>query len=633
MLAVIFFHAHVPGFAGGYVGVDVFFVISGYLITQVLMAPSGPGLGEQLRTFYVRRCRRILPALIVMLLGSTLVALWVFLPGELTRFGRYVAYALVLIANVAVWRDGGYFDVNSAYSPLLHLWSIAVEEQFYLVFPLIFLLSGKAGSNRRFALFAVAALASLALCVWGSYYKPGANFFLAPTRAWELLLGSLAALGLGRSLSVHPARGAFAVAALVALLGCVAFYDNGTRYPGLYALVPCVSTAILLATASQSHTHVSGWLSARPLVFTGLISYSLYLWHLPLLAFAAYYNIHPLTPGHLAILLPALYVLSVASWRYVEAPIRGRTLLKADSRFLVAAGSAAAIVASLGVLLWQTQGLSERSSEAERRLLGNSDRLRQDTRNCVRPLSAVAAGELCRYGPDAGVKADVLVWGDSHAMVLIPAYERIAAARNVDVRMAVLYSCRPLLDAASKTEQPQRRKLCQDFNRAVVSAIDAINPALVILNAYWLHPDLDIVPTGAETEGSSPPFEAALEHTLKAIGLGRRKVCIVGDVPELDYRMPYAYAVALRRGIDPSFVALPSADAKLQLRDVTRDFTDLEQRLSVKLVQPADVLCAGPTCSILTADGDSLYGDDNHLSINGARFVARSLDACFDGIG
>lgn len=634
VLAVILFHAKVPGFRGGYVGVDVFFVISGYLITQLLMAPSERSLSGQLGDFYVRRCRRILPALIVMLLASTCIAYWLFLPGDLMHFGKLLSFIAVFIGNFAVWLDGGYFDLRTPFNPLLHLWSIGVEEQFYLLFPLIFLASSRAlkGGVRVRVLVAGAGLASLALCVWASYHKPAANFFLVPTRAWELALGSLVALGVGRSLSALPARDALAGAALLAILGCVLWYDDGLRYPGLYALVPCLGAAILLAAGGSSATRVGRWMSAKPLVFTGLISYSLYLWHVPVLAFAGYYYIRPLEPWHIAALLSSIYLLSAASWRFVEEPVRGRALLAADFRFLTAAGGMTLVIAVLGLVTWRAEGLHGRLDAADRQSIGDSDHLRRAAMDCVRPLSAIAAGSLCSVGPSAGAAADVVVWGDSHAIVLLPAYERIATARNLRVHAAVHASCRPLLDAASKNDKQARRESCSDFNRAAVRAIEAIDPALVILNAYWTYPDLDLAGTAGGEPAPGSPFQLAFERTLRAIGAERRKVCVVGGVPTLEYVMPYAFSMARRRGIDPAFIALRSSEAERQLSELNRQFAELKRRHEFTLVQPSDVLCSGPTCALFDADGSSIYRDDNHLSVAGAYFVESSLEACFDGL-
>jgi peptidoglycan/LPS O-acetylase OafA/YrhL len=634
VLAVILFHSAVPGFSGGYVGVDVFFVISGYLITQVLMVSPERSLGGRLREFYVRRCRRILPALLVMLVATVAVACWLFLPGDLPHFGAVLGATSVFAGNVVAWQSGGYFEMHDPFNPLAHLWSLAVEEQFYIVFPLFFLASGKARSGRQLTLIASCALASFALCVWASYTHPRANFFLAPTRGWELLLGSLVALGLGRSLSTHPLRGVVSGAALLALLGCVIGYNGSLPYPGLYALVPCGSAALLLAAGAGARgPRVGRWLGTPALVFVGLISYSLYLWHLPILAFAAYYNILPLEPRHIVALLASIFVLATISWRYVEAPLRGRTVLASDARFLATAGAATLGVAALGVFFWQSGDRVGRLDAADAKLIGTTvERLRSDAVACARrTLRDVASGSLCTFGPVSGARADVLVWGDSHAIALLPAYEQIATARNVRLHAAVHSACRPLLPAPI-TNGKSARSDCGDFNAAVVDAIDKIEPALVILNAFWMYPDGVIDAAGdVGAKGDAHAFEAALDTTLRAIG-ARRKVCVLGDVPELKYRMPYAYVIARRRGIDPGVITLPSGDADRQLGRVNAYFEELRQRRAFVFVDLKKALCTGSTCALLNADGQSLYRDDNHLSVAGAELLRPSVESCFDGI-
>jgi hypothetical protein len=411
-------------------------------------------------------------------------------------------------------------------------------------------------------------------------------------------------------------------------------YDGNTRFPGLYAAVPCASTALLLATAGSSSSRVGRWLSAGPLVFTGLISYSLYLWHLPVLAFAGYYLIRPLEPWHLAVLLPSIYALSAASWRYVEMPIRRRKVLGADSRFLPAAGGATLALVLLGAILYRSDGLPARLDEAEVQLIGAPNRLQLDAARCItEQLSVIRAGSLCRYGPTTGAAAKVLVWGDSHAIALMPAYEHIAQARGVSVHMAVRSACRPLLDSASETEMPAHRRACGDFNHAVIGAIDELDPDLVILNAFWTIPDLSMVATaGAELADDRPSFEQAVERTLRATGDGR-KVCVVGGVPTLRYVMPYAYIMARKRGIDPDFIALRSSDAAVQHRDLDRYFTNLSERHGFTFVDPKATLCAGATCELVTPDGRAVYRDNNHLSVVGADLMIPALDACFDGMG
>jgi peptidoglycan/LPS O-acetylase OafA/YrhL len=629
VLAVILFHAAVPGFSGGYAGVDVFFVISGYLITQVLMASPERSLNARLRAFYLRRCRRILPALLVMLLATVPLACWLFLPTELERFGLLLGGASVFGANVVSWQSDGYFETRP-FDPLTHLWSLAVEEQFYIVFPLLFAISGEV---RRRTLLASCALASFGLCVWASYTHPVANFFLAPTRAWELLLGSLVALGLGRSLGTHPFRGAVSGAALLALFCCVIAYDRGLRYPGLYALVPCASAAVLLAAgAGERVSRVGRWLGNPVLVFVGLISYSLYLWHLPILAFAKYYNILPLEPGHLVVLLATTVALAAATWRYVEVPVRRRSVLASDARFLAAAFATTLAIGAVGAFLWQSRGLPGRADAADAKLIGTTvERLRSNAAACARRApSEVANASLCAFGPVSGAKADVLVWGDSHAVALLPAYEQIAAARNVRIHAAVRSGCPPLLPSANR--KPVQAG-CSNFNAAVVDALDKIDPALVILNAFWRYPDGAVQrPNDVASEVDAERFDAAFDATLQAIGT-RRKICVIGDVPKLNYRMPDAYSMARRRGIDPEFIALRSEQADRQLGPVSNYFEQLERRRVLSFVNLEKALCTGATCALLGVDGRSLYLDDNHLSAAGAEFLRPAVESCLDAIG
>jgi hypothetical protein len=258
--------------------------------------------------------------------------------------------------------------------------------------------------------------------------------------------------------------------------------------------------------------------------------------------------------------------------------------------------------------------------------------LRSDAVACAaRTLSDVASGSLCAFGPVSGARGDVLVWGDSHAIALLPIYEQIAMARNVRVHAAVRSACRPLLPtpvANRKALQPA----CSDFSTAAVGAIDKIDPALVILNAFWSYPDRAIdAARDIGDEGDAQGFEAALDATLQAIG-ARRKVCVLGDVPHLKYRMPYAYAMATKRGIDPGFIALPSEEADQQLSRANAYFEKLRQRRGLVFVDLKNALCTGSTCALLSPDGRSLYRDDNHLSVAGAESVRRPVESCFDAI-
>jgi peptidoglycan/LPS O-acetylase OafA/YrhL len=299
VIAVILFHGGIPGFAGGYVGVDIIFVISGYLITQLLEVSREESARRTLSAFYVRRMRRILPALLATCLVTAIVAVALFTPDQLVSVGKYLAATPVLLSNVATWAErSGYLAPDIRQLPLTHLWSISVEEQFYLLYPLLLIAITRYGLPYRRLTLVVLAAFSLALCVWASHYRPAANYVLAPTRAWELLLGAVLAIGGTPRIGQWIANEALAIASLLGMAFVVHLYTEETLYPGTAAMLPCLSTAALIATGSGSRPAlVNRLLSWPPLVFIGLISYSLYLWHQPLLTFVSYYRIAPLTPG------------------------------------------------------------------------------------------------------------------------------------------------------------------------------------------------------------------------------------------------------------------------------------------------------------------------------------------------
>ncbi|MGB0440801.1 MAG: acyltransferase family protein, partial [Paracoccaceae bacterium] len=318
VLPVLLFHAGISLFGGGFVGVDVFFVISGYLITTIIISEI-EGDRFSLIQFYERRARRILPALCFVMLCCVPFAWAWMLPGQMQAFSHSLIAVSLFVSNVLFWRESGYFAAEAEEKPLLHTWSLAVEEQYYVIFPIMLIVAWGLGRNRVFWMIVVLSAISLALSEWGWRHKEVANFYLAPTRAWELFAGSLAAFirprNLGRANTVLATIGMAMI--VVAIFG----YDGSVPFPSLYTLVPVVGTVLVLLFATQG-TWVAGLLSTRAFVGVGLISYSTYLWHQPLFAFARI-RLHD-EPG-MALML-GLCVLSLGlaylSWRFIEAPFR-----------------------------------------------------------------------------------------------------------------------------------------------------------------------------------------------------------------------------------------------------------------------------------------------------------------------
>lgn len=623
VLGVVLFHAAAPGFSGGYVGVDVFFVISGYVITRVLAGSAASPTASWLTAFYVRRCRRILPALLVTASVTALAAAVLLLPWDLLEFGKLLAASTAFLGNVAVWKEGDYF--NTAYSlPLTHFWSLAVEEQFYLAYPLVLLLLTRHLPRHRLLALTVLTAGSFALCVWGSYEKPRSNFFLAPGRAWELLLGALVALGERNWSLPRIARESLAAAALVALVLACWLYGPGLRYPGIATLVPCGATAVLIATHGAPATVVGKLLRQPPLVLIGLVSYSLYLWHLPVLIFTSYYAIPDGTGVSPAIALAAVSTLAVISWRLIEKPIRDKAFLTSDRTFLLAAGTLNAALLALGLAFWASKGLPERFDEADvpRGVIHKVPEC-QDL-----PLSKVASASLCSYGPQTEGAPRALVWGDSHAMALLPAYQQLAGSYGVRVYFAVMPRCRPLAGVTNRTLPIRTQRGCLDFNTAVLGAIHRLDPHLVILNANWVDQNEDLV----FSHGIAPPpgtsnFRFALEQTLGSIG-ARRSTCVVLDVPSFKYDVPRSLVAARMRGVSSDFLLVSRTEALRQFAGPERDIRLLQQAHRVTTVDPKDLLCQSGWCAF-RLNGSALYSDSQHLSAEGALSVLGTIDGCF----
>jgi peptidoglycan/LPS O-acetylase OafA/YrhL len=607
----------VPGFAGGYLGVDVFFVISGFLITQLLAGAAHEGRLRTLREFYLRRARRILPALYVLLAVSALVAVLLYLPADLKRFGRSLLLASVFLGNLGAALDGGYFDPGSRFAPLRHLWSIGVEEQFYLLFPLfVFAIVRLRGGWQR-AVVTAALLLSLALSYYASTRWPIYNYYMLPTRAWELLGGALLAITphfLGARGQFNQILAALALAALAA-----AFWSaRVVQFPGIPAIVACAATATLIASNTTALTWVGRVLSVRPLVVTGLISYSLYLWHAPILCFYDYYHIT--APGWIAsvLLLAGIYGAGYLSWRLIEQPLRALSLPQVAR--LVQWVALPLTVALAGCGYWmRLPSLSIEDpvyAALDPRCLALSD-------------AQIAAGGLCSFGPQDAAAPKVIVWGDSHAYALLLAYRDLATANRLRIYYGIRGACWPLVGSEAASSGEFWRASCAHFNAAMAAAIQRLHPQRVILNAYWLDP-------GAAMEREflrrAPQQDAevlrGIENTLRVAGSSGASVCAVLTVPGYPYPIPYALQMSARRGLNADALTISRAQALDQYQTVEGDLRLLADQNWLRVADPKDVLCPASGCRIVAPDGAPLYRDGNHLSLAGSREISGVLASC-----
>ena len=354
VVPIILFHAGFEYFSGGFVGVDVFFVISGYLITTIILSEKEQGTFS-LVNFYERRFRRILPALFMVMLVSLIFSLLWLMPSYMEDFSQSLMAVSTFSSNILFWRESGYWEISNELKPLLHTWSLAVEEQYYVLYPLFLMQIWHFRKDWILGSFIVIAAISLATAQWGAYYKPIPTFYLLPTRGWELAIGAgIAYYFLYRKQTVRTLLSHKSVNEALGLLGllmisyAVYVFDKETPFPSLYALVPTVGTGLIILFSS-SQTMVGRLLSIKPLVAVGLISYGAYLWHWPLLVFARHLSLTEPSELTFAILALLSFPLAYLSWRYIEKPFRTKSIFSRKTIFTLS---------FIGSVLFITVGLA-----------------------------------------------------------------------------------------------------------------------------------------------------------------------------------------------------------------------------------------------------------------------------------
>ena len=354
VVPIILFHAGFEYFSGGFVGVDVFFVISGYLITTIILSEKEQGTFS-LVNFYERRFRRILPALFMVMLVSLIFSLLWLMPSYMEDFSQSLMAVSTFSSNILFWRESGYWEISNELKPLLHTWSLAVEEQYYVLYPLFLMQIWHFRKDWILGSFIVIAAISLATAQWGAYNKPIPTFYLLPTRAWELSIGAgIAYYFLYRKQTVQILLSHKSVNEALGLLGllmisyAVYVFDKGTPFPSLYALVPTVGTGLIILFSS-SQTMVGRLLSIKPLVAVGIISYGAYLWHWPLLVFARHLSLTEPSELTFAILALLSFPLAYLSWRYIEKPFRTKSIFSRKTIFTLS---------FIGSVLFITVGLA-----------------------------------------------------------------------------------------------------------------------------------------------------------------------------------------------------------------------------------------------------------------------------------
>lgn len=624
VLSVIFYHSGFGWFSGGYVGVDVFFVISGFLITTIIVREIA-AQNFSIAGFYERRVRRILPAIMAVVIFCLVVGSLLLETGDFENLARSSIANNLFLANMYFYFQAGYFDAPAELKPLLHTWSLSVEEQYYLIFPLMLLLIAKYCSRKYLLFLLPLLLLSFIACVLGMAVDPSAVFYFLPTRGWELLIGSVLAIAAIPPLLNTIGRNALALLGLALIIYSVVVFDDDTVFPGSVAAIPTIGSALLIYTGASGATLVGRLLSARPVVFVGLISYSLYLWHWPLIVFAKYYKAVDLSRLEELLLLVVIFLASVLSWRFVETPFRKKRLLATRKPLFIASMTATALLIVAGLAF----------------AFGGDDPEWKHWEACKERLEDPAElDSLCRIGADSS-EPGFLFWGDSHARSLAAGINLSAMRNGAAGVFATRNACPPLRNM----DRPERTE-CNEFNVAIVDYVSR-HPDIrtVIIAARWtlsvkgtrykdedgsLVELVDVTAPAGDSRTSRELFDAGLRGTVSALHDLGKHVVIVGPVPEVGYSVPAKNHIARITGRDVNEMIAPSVDEFLDRNEEILEIIEqLEDESSLVVVRPTDILCDDNYCRVALEDGAVLYLDDNHLSTFGARHIATVFDPVF----
>ena len=644
VLSVIFHHFLVPGFRGGFIGVDVFFVISGFLIAAHIDSDIR-NRRFSLLGFYERRIRRIFPAFFLMY-ALTLLAAWVILiPRDLYPTAVMAVRVIPFLANVAFYRNAGeYGGELASHIPLLHTWSLAVEEQFYLFFPLLMLAVSRCTERHRLAVIGLLSLFSFVACLTVVRASPSAAFYLMPFRAWELLAGALLAVARLPPPSTLHARAGLAALGLLLIIAADASFSYAIPHPGELTLIPCAG-AIAIIHACAGPTTLAGRVLGNPVMRRiGWWSYSLYLYHWPLLVLAQYYCFDPLSVPMRALLIAAIFLLGWLSWRYVEQPFR-RTheLLGRPAVYGIAAATGAALIlATLAIRhftdpRWDTvqqSRLSARETTLQSRCKNTSPVNPEET--------------ACKIG-DAAAPAETVLWGDSHTLALLPAFDAAYTKHHEAAIFAERAGCPPLLDVHISISFPAESDLlrswldapgsdwsaqCYRETPATLNWIVQHHIRTVVLVGHWTgysegrlrarltdsqSPHNDLLLDNAEV------FSRGLEKVLAVLDRQGIRIFVVDDAPEQTVDVPYAFVAVRRLGLNRD-LRISRAEYEVQQRSAAEIFAHLQSRYGFRILKPQDYLCADSRCAISRNDLP-LYSDKEHLSPLGAEVAAPALEA------
>ncbi len=622
VLPVILFHAGFETFRGGFVGVDIFFVISGYLITSIIVAEIEQGKFSILN-FYERRARRILPALFLVMLVCIPFAWFWLLPSNMKEFSQSLISVSLFASNIFYWRHSGYFAAVTELEPLLHTWSLAVEEQYYVLFPLFLMLVWRFGRGWILFLLALIGIISFSLAQWWSIAYPSAAFYLLPTRGWELLIGAFASFYLSKvnrkefSKILSEISGAIG---LILILYSVFFYNQQTPFPGLYALVPTLGAVLIIIFATQQ-TIVGKFIGNNAFVGIGLISYSAYLWHQPLFAFARRISLKEPNGYIFAVLCLAVLFLAFISWKYVELIFRKKDIVRSKTIFLISISGILFFV-GVGFLGYRNEGFDNRYSAYKEIMKQIKWPERFSITNDCR--AKYGGDQYCLISNIKSDPTDILI-GDSHANHFFPGLSARFEMLGRNLLMFGAGGCPPLVDIDMGYHYVHGAKLkCKERTSEIYQNLltnNAVRNVFLSFSSEALFdPKLEYIDSRGEIDFSLDRRKAVIDALLRTINIAThhgKVVYVIEDLPDVTFD---SFLNCIIRDDD-----VKKSLSCLELKGQNPLYFSLLEELKlrgVKIVETHHVLKKFP----YTDNGEFLYRDGTHLSFSGSVYVAKELD-------
>lgn len=619
VIMVVLFHAQLDLFKGGFVGVDVFFVISGYLITSQIMIALQEGRFS-FKEFWIRRARRILPVQLVVLAATLIICHFLYFPKDFTFVASQTLSQLVFISNIFFFKSSGYFSANDMLMPLKHMWSLAVEQQFYLFMPvLVWLIWIYCRRHLVLLLVTVASISFLA-CIWMTSVNSNAAFYLLPFRFWELMMGGLIVFVPQRIFSRPVERDILSLIGVFLIAMSAFTYSPDTLFPGFAALFPCLGAALIIFAGMNTIGKGGRFLSLAPLPFIGKVSYSIYLWHWPVLMIVFYMQPQVLSWYQTTIILVIIFCLSIASWLFVERPFRQKFSSSHFIYMMLACVTLTAMAGFLQIYLYKkSMSLVSLSMEVK-----NQTKQKDTQHLCKAARKDFNFDRVCQTNPDSGFLPEFVVWGDSHALASLPIFFEISKKYGRNGYILAYGGCAPILGVLIKGDK--KSETCRDYNEQVVNFIRSKKIKHVFFISHWagwynneaLYLD-DESRMGGARKAYNNQIIAASRYTIDLLlAMNVRPYYVIG-VPMMPFDVSHLLAMENRLGVKNTKAWMPlSKYMDQRLKGVDPFVASLKDK-DVVVIDPLNRFCPEKEC-IAVINGKSLYADDDHLSLEGAQY-------------